>query len=65
MTMSIFPFMNLIGPFKFSSLANRKGIKMKVSEISSGDGTTNVALSEGEKELYVTVVKGFLEPVAN
>src|SRR5437764_8332100 len=33
MTMSIFPFMNLIGPFKFSSLANRKGIKMKASKI--------------------------------
>src|SRR5712664_2438924 len=31
--MSIFPFMNLIGSFKFSSLANRKGIKMKVSKI--------------------------------
>src|SRR6266705_5424385 len=33
MTMSIFPFMNLIGPFKFSSLANRKGIKMRASKI--------------------------------
>src|SRR5437870_11334784 len=33
MTMSIFPFMNLIGPFKFSSLANRKGIKMSSSKI--------------------------------
>src|SRR5216117_4069003 len=33
MTMSIFPFINLIGPFKFSSLANRKGIKMSVSKI--------------------------------
>src|SRR5438874_701788 len=33
MTISIFAFMNLIGPFKFSSLANRKGIKMKASKI--------------------------------
>src|SRR5205809_5095810 len=33
MTMSIFPFMNLIGPFKFSSLANRKGIKMRANKI--------------------------------
>src|SRR5947207_13461438 len=32
-TMSIFPFMNLIGAFKFSSLANRKGIKMRASKI--------------------------------
>src|SRR5713101_4677625 len=32
-TMSIFPFMNLIGPFKFSSLANRKGIKMRANKI--------------------------------
>src|SRR5947208_17072136 len=29
--MSIFPFMNLIGSFKFSSL--RKGIKMRANEI--------------------------------
>src|SRR5216117_2295163 len=33
MTMSIFPFMNLIGSFKFSSLANRKGIKMRANKI--------------------------------
>src|SRR6267378_1975659 len=29
--MSIFPFMNLIGPFKFSSL--RKGIKMRANKV--------------------------------
>jgi hypothetical protein len=28
-----------------------------VFEIAAGDGTTNVAFGEGEKELYVTVVK--------
>ena len=63
--MSIFPFMNLIGPFKFSSLANRKESKaisrmarlLHVFEIAAGDGTTNIAFNEGEKELYVTVVK--------
>jgi hypothetical protein len=26
-------------------------------DIAAGDGTTNVAFGEGEKELYVTVVK--------
>jgi len=31
--MSIFPFMNLIGPLKFSSLANRKGTKMRATKI--------------------------------
>jgi hypothetical protein len=29
-----------------------------------GDGTTNVAFSEGEKELYVTVVKDPNDPQA-
>src|SRR5437764_1729591 len=30
---------------------------LHIFEIAAGDGTTNVAFSEGEKELYVTVVK--------
>jgi len=30
----------------------------------SGDGTTNVAFSEGEQELYVTVVKDPKDPQA-
>ena len=30
---------------------------LHVFEIAAGDGITNVAFSEGEKELYVTVVK--------
>jgi gluconolactonase len=33
-------------------------------EIAAGDGTTNVAFSEGEKELYVTVVKDPNDPQA-
>src|SRR5437899_6567211 len=33
------------------------GKLLHVLEIAAGDGTTNVAFSEGEKELYVTVVK--------
>ena len=33
------------------------GKLLYVFEITAGDGTTNVAFSEGEKELYVTVVK--------
>lgn len=33
------------------------GKPLHVFEITAGDGTTNVAFSEGEKELYVTVVK--------
>src|SRR5947208_3016236 len=33
MTISIFAFMNLIGPFKFSSLADRKGVKMRANKI--------------------------------
>ena len=33
-------------------------------EIAAGDGTTNVAFSEGEKELYVTVVKDPKDPQA-
>src|SRR5438067_8516783 len=33
------------------------GKLLHIFEIAAGDGTTNVAFSEGEKELYVTVVK--------
>ena len=33
------------------------GKLLHVFEIAAGDGTANVAFSEGEKELYVTVVK--------
>ena len=32
--------------------------------IAAGDGTTNVAFGEGEKELYVTVVKDTNDPQA-
>src|SRR5207244_12064341 len=34
-----------------------EGKLLHVFEIAAGDGTTNVAFSDGEKELYVTVVK--------
>ncbi len=34
-----------------------EGKLLHVFEIAAGDGTTNVAFSEDEKELYVTVVK--------
>ncbi len=40
------------------------GKLLHVFEIAAGDGTTNVALSEGEKELYVTVVKDPNDPQA-
>jgi len=40
------------------------GKLLHVFEISAGDGTTNVAFSEGEKELYVTVVKDSKDPQA-
>jgi len=33
------------------------GKLLRIFEITAGDGTTNVAFSEGEKELYVTVVR--------
>ena len=33
------------------------GKLLHVFEIAADDGTTNVAFGEGEKELYVTVVK--------
>jgi gluconolactonase len=41
-----------------------EGKLLHVFEIASGDGTTNVAFSEGEKELYVTVVKDPKDPQA-
>jgi gluconolactonase len=40
------------------------GKLLHVFEIAAGDGTTNVAFSEGEKELYVTVVKDPNDPQA-
>ena len=42
-----------------------EGKLLHVFEISAGDGTTNVAFGEGEKELYVTVVKDPKDPQAN
>ena len=36
---------------------SREGKLLHVFEIAAGDGTTNVAFGEGEKDLYVTVVK--------
>ncbi len=41
------------------------GKLLHVFEIAAGDGTTNVAFSEGEKELYVTVVKDPKDAQAN
>jgi gluconolactonase len=41
-----------------------KGKLLHVFEIAAGDGTTNVAFGEGEKELYVTVVKDPNDPQA-
>jgi gluconolactonase len=40
------------------------GKLLHVFKIAAGDGTTNVAFSEGEKELYVTVVKDPKDPQA-
>jgi gluconolactonase len=40
------------------------GKLLHVFEIAAGDGTTNVAFGEGEKELYVTVVKDPTDPQA-
>ena len=39
-----------------------EGKLLRVFEIAAGDGTTNVAFGEGEKELYVTVVKDPKDP---
>lgn len=41
-----------------------EGKLLHVFEIAAGDGTTNVAFGEGEKELYVTVVKDPNDPQA-
>jgi gluconolactonase len=41
-----------------------EGKLLHVFEIAAGDGTTNVAFSEGEKELYVTVVRDPKDPQA-
>jgi len=41
-----------------------EGKLLHVFEIAAGDGTTNVAFGEGEKELYVTVVKDPKDPQA-
>jgi gluconolactonase len=41
-----------------------EGKLLHVFEIAAGDGTTNVAFSEGENELYVTVVKDPKDPQA-
>jgi gluconolactonase len=40
------------------------GKLLHIFEIAAGDGTTNVAFGEGEKELYVTVVKDPNDPQA-
>jgi len=40
------------------------GKLLHVFEIAAGDGTTNVAFGEGEKELFVTVVKDPKDPQA-
>ena len=40
------------------------GKLLHVFEIAAGDGTTNVAFGEGEKDLYVTVVKDPNDPQA-
>ena len=41
-----------------------EGKLLHVFEIAAGDGTTNVTFGEGEKELYVTVVKDPKDPQA-
>jgi gluconolactonase len=43
---------------------SRDGKLLHVFKIAAGDGATNVAFSEGEKELYVTVVKDPKDPQA-
>src|SRR5437773_1622470 len=40
------------------------GKLLHIFEIAAGDGTTNVAFGDGEKELYVTVVKDPNDPQA-
>lgn len=41
-----------------------EGKLLHVFDIAAGDGTTNVAFGQGEKELYVTVVKDPTDPKA-
>ena len=41
-----------------------EGKLLHIFKIAAGDGTTNVAFSEGEKDLYVTVVKDPNDPKA-
>jgi gluconolactonase len=41
-----------------------QGRLLHVFEIAAGDGTTNVAFGEGEKDLYVTAVKDLKDPQA-
>jgi gluconolactonase len=43
---------------------SRDGKLLHIFEIAAGDGTTNVAFGEGEKELFVTVVKDPKDPKA-
>jgi gluconolactonase len=43
---------------------SRDGKLLHIIEIAAGDGTTNVAFGEGEKELFVTVVKDPKDPKA-
>ena len=43
---------------------SRDGKLLRIFEIAAGNGTTNVAFGEGEKELYVTVVKHPKDPQA-
>jgi gluconolactonase len=40
------------------------GKLLHVFEIAAGDGTTNLVFGEGEKELYVAVVKDAKDPQA-
>ena len=61
MTMSIFPFMNLIGPFKFSSLANRKGIKMRASKIICFAVGAMLAATAARAD-EITIVSNLLGP---
>jgi sugar lactone lactonase YvrE len=41
-----------------------EGKLLHLFEIAAGDGTTNLAFGEGEKDLYVTVVKDPKDPQA-
>jgi gluconolactonase len=43
---------------------SREGKLLHVFNIAAGEGTTNVAFGDGEKELYVTVVKDPKDPQA-